>query len=109
MVVMVGPASTPAKAGHYRDHRVDAQSRVVSGFSRTQMTASKTPDRIPASFTAVEDSTAIQVDGEAVLDEGAPHESKVCRVKLSAGKDRIKIEYYEAGGFAKMRFDIQRK
>jgi hypothetical protein len=33
----------------------------------------------------------------------------VDRVPISGGKRRFKVEYYEVGGFAELRFDIQRR
>ena len=44
-----------------------------------------------------------------ILDEWAPHESKVSRVPLGGGARRFKVEYYDTTGFAELRFDIQRK
>jgi hypothetical protein len=47
------------------------------------------------------------VDGTLVLDAWAPHESRVDEVIISGGRHRLKVEYYEAGGWSEMRFDIQ--
>jgi hypothetical protein len=30
-------------------------------------------------------------------------------VPISGGRRRFKVEYYEVGGFAELRFDIQRR
>lgn len=56
-----------------------------------------------------DDGVKVWVDGEVAIDAWTPHESKVDRAPLSGGKRRFKIEYYEAGGFAELRFDIQRR
>jgi hypothetical protein len=56
-----------------------------------------------------DDAVKIWVDGELVIDSWIPHESKVDRAPLLGGRRRFKVEYYEVGGFAELRFDIQRK
>jgi len=56
-----------------------------------------------------DDGVRVWVDGRIVLDEWTPHESKVDRVQIAGGTRRFKVEYYEVGGFAELRFDIQRK
>jgi hypothetical protein len=38
-----------------------------------------------------------------------PHESKVDRARIAGGARRFKVQYYEVGGFAELRFDIQRR
>ena len=54
-----------------------------------------------------DDAARVWVDGKLVLDAWAPHESKLDRVDLSGGRHRLKVEYYDAGGWAEMRVDIQ--
>jgi nitrous oxidase accessory protein NosD len=56
-----------------------------------------------------DDGVRVWMDGAMILDEWAPHESKVSRVPLSGGARRFKVEYYDHTGFAELRFDIQRK
>jgi hypothetical protein len=56
-----------------------------------------------------DDDARVWVDGELVLDAWEPHESKVDTVPLQGGTRRFKVEYYEIGGFAELRFTIQRK
>jgi nitrous oxidase accessory protein NosD len=56
-----------------------------------------------------DDAVKVWMDGEVLLDAWTPHESKVDTVPISGGKRRFKVEYYEVGGFAELRFDIQRK
>ena len=56
-----------------------------------------------------DDGVRVWMDGEVVLDAWAPHESRVDRVSISGGRRRFKVEYYEIGGFAELRFDIQRR
>ena len=56
-----------------------------------------------------DDGARVWMDGEVVLDSWAPHESRVDRAPISGGKRRFKVEYYEIGGFAELRFDVQRR
>ena len=56
-----------------------------------------------------DDGARVWMDGELVLDAWSPHESRVDRARTSGGKRRFKVEYYEIGGFAELRFDIQRR
>ena len=61
-------------------------------------------------LTAISDDGArVWMDGEVVPDAWAPHESRADRAHISGGKRRFKIQYYEVGGFAELRFDIQRR
>ena len=55
-----------------------------------------------------DDGARVSMDGEVVLDAWAPHEPRIDRAQISGGK-RFKVEYYDAGGFAELRFDIQRR
>jgi nitrous oxidase accessory protein NosD len=56
-----------------------------------------------------DDAARVWMDGEVVLDAWSPHESRVDRAQIPGGKRRFKVEYYEVGGFAELRFDIQRR
>ncbi|HET7219307.1 MAG TPA: right-handed parallel beta-helix repeat-containing protein [Vicinamibacterales bacterium] len=56
-----------------------------------------------------DDGVRVWMDDRKILDEWTPHESKVSRVPIRGGRRRFKVEYYEIGGFAELRFDIQRK
>jgi len=56
-----------------------------------------------------DDGARVWMDGLLIVDAWAPHESKVDRVPIHGGRHRFKVEYYEIGGFAELRFDIQRK
>jgi hypothetical protein len=53
-----------------------------------------------------DDGVRVWVDGRLVLDAWEPHESRVDAVDLRGGRRRLKVEYYDAGGWAEMRFDI---
>ena len=57
-----------------------------------------------------DDGVRVWMDGAMILDEWAPHESKVNRVSICGGGERrFKVEYDDVTGFAELRFDIQRK
>jgi PA14 domain len=57
-----------------------------------------------------DDGVRVWMDGAMILDEWAPHESKVNRVSIRGGGERrSRVEYYDVTGFAELRFDIQRK
>jgi hypothetical protein len=56
-----------------------------------------------------DEGVRIWMDGAMILDDWAPHESKVSRVPIAGGSHRFKVEYYDITGFAELRFDIQRK
>jgi nitrous oxidase accessory protein NosD len=54
-----------------------------------------------------DDGARVWVDGELVIDAWAPHESRVDTASIRGGKRRLRVEYYEIGGFAELRLDIQ--
>lgn len=77
---------------------------------RFAFVAEGTADLPPGDYTLQvisDDGARVWVDGRLVLDAWAPHESRVDRVDIGGGRRRLKVEYYEAGGWAEMRFDIQ--
>ena len=51
----------------------------------------------------------VWVDGKLVLDACVPHESRVDAVPLGGGVHTLKVHYFEAGGWAELRLDIQRR
>ena len=61
-------------------------------------------------ITVISDEGAgVWVDGEEVIVAWSPHESKVDHAAIRGGRKKFKVEYYEVGGFAELRFDIQRR
>jgi nitrous oxidase accessory protein NosD len=56
-----------------------------------------------------DDGVRVWVDGEEVIDAWTPHESRIDRASIRGGRRKLKVEYYEIGGFAELRFDIQRR
>jgi hypothetical protein len=54
-----------------------------------------------------DDGARVWADDKLVLDAWAPHESRLDRVPLRGGTRKLRVEYYEVGGWAEMRLDIQ--
>ena len=54
-----------------------------------------------------DDGARVWADGKLVLDAWAPHESRVDRVDLPGGTRKLRVEYYEVGGWAEIRLDVQ--
>ena len=76
------------------------------------LVAEGTAELPPGDYTLTvisDDAVRVWMDGEVVLDAWSPHESRVDRAQIPGGKRRFKVEYYEVGGFAELRFDIQRR
>ncbi|MEO5509528.1 MAG: right-handed parallel beta-helix repeat-containing protein, partial [Longimicrobiales bacterium] len=45
-----------------------------------------------------DDAARVYVDGDLVIDDWAPHESKVSSVPIAAGRHDIRVEYYQLDG-----------
>lgn len=56
-----------------------------------------------------DDGIRVWMDDERIIDHWAPHESAVDAAAITGGKRRFKVEYYEIGGFAELRFEILRR
>jgi hypothetical protein len=59
--------------------------------------------------TISDDGVRVWMDEERIVDRWAPHESAVDTVNITGGKRRFKVEYFELGGFAELRFEILRR
>ena len=69
-------------------------------------------DLPPGSYsirTISDDGIRVWMDDERIIDSWTPHESRVDTVPITGGKRRFKVEYYEIGGFAELRFEILRR
>jgi hypothetical protein len=55
------------------------------------------------------DGVRVWVNDALELESWKPHESRAESVPLHGGVRRFKVCYYEAGGFAGLRLDIQRR
>lgn len=79
---------------------------------RFALVAEGTADLPPGDYVITlisDDGARVWVDGEEVIDAWSPHESNVDHGTIRGGRKKIKVEYYEVGGFAELRFDIQRR
>ena len=56
--------------------------------------------------TISDDGLRVWMDDERMIDHWTPHESAVDTAPITGGKRRFKVEYYEIGGFAELRFEI---
>jgi parallel beta-helix repeat protein len=59
--------------------------------------------------TISDEGIRVWMDDERIIDRWTPHESAVDTVPVTGGKRRFKVEYYEIGGFAELRFEILRR
>ena len=59
--------------------------------------------------TISDDGIRVWMDDERIIDRWTPHESAIDTVTVTGGKRRFKVEYYELGGFAELRFEILRR
>jgi nitrous oxidase accessory protein NosD len=53
-----------------------------------------------------DDGVRVWMDGTLVLDAWAPHGSREDTVAITGGRRHFRVEYYELGGFAELRFRI---
>ena len=59
--------------------------------------------------TISDDGVRVRMDGETIIERWTVHESIVDTAPITGGKRRFNVEYYEAGGFAELRFEILRR
>jgi hypothetical protein len=59
--------------------------------------------------TISDDGVRVWVDDERVIDRWTPHESAIDTAPLASGRHKLKVEYYELGGFAELRLEILRR
>jgi hypothetical protein len=79
---------------------------------RFALSAEGTATLPPGEYTVTlisDEGARVWMDGEEIIDAWAPHESRVEHAVIRGGVRRFKVEYYEVGGFAELRFDIQRR
>ena len=79
---------------------------------RVAIVAEATVELPPGSYTVrtiSDDGIRVWMDDERIIDRWTPHESAIDTVPVSGGKRRFKVEYYEIGGFAELRFEILRR
>jgi parallel beta-helix repeat protein len=107
-------AGTPVKSEH-RD-RLDYMSggAIVEGLPRDRVAivADGVVDLPPGQYTLrtiSDDGIRVWMDDERIIDRWTPHESAIDTAPVSGGRRRFKVEYYEIGGFAELRFEILRR
>lgn len=59
--------------------------------------------------TISDDGIRVWMDDDRIIDHWAPHESALDTAAIAGGTHRFKVEYYEIGGFAELRFEILRR
>jgi hypothetical protein len=59
--------------------------------------------------TISDDGVRVWVDDDRVIDHWTPHESAIDRAPLGGGRRKLKVEYFELGGFAELRVEILRR
>jgi parallel beta-helix repeat protein len=99
-----------------RRDRLDYMSggAIVDGLPRDRVAvvAEAVIDLPTGSYTVrtiSDDGIRVWMDDERIIDHWTPHESAIDTVPVTGGKRRFKVEYYEIGGFAELRFEILRR
>jgi len=107
-------AAAPTKTD--RRDRLDFMSggAIADGLPRDRIAiVAETELDIPAGNytlrTISDDGIRVWMDDERIVDRWTPHESAIDTVPVTGGKRRFKVEYYELGGFAELRFEILRR
>ena len=59
--------------------------------------------------TISDDGIRVWMDDERIVDRWTPHESAIDIAPITGGHRRFRVEYYEIGGFAELRFEILRR
>ena len=109
--VIAGP---PIKSD--RRGRLDYMSggAIVDGVPRDRvaMVAEAEIVLAPGNYTVrtiSDDGIRVWMDEQRIIDRWTPHESAIDTAPITGGRRRFKVEYYEIGGFAELRFDILRR
>jgi len=107
-------AAAPAKSE--RRDRLDYMSggAIAEGLPRDRVAiVAEAAVDLPAGQYTVrtisDDGIRVWVDDERIVDRWTPHESAIDTAPVSGGRRRFKVEYYEIGGFAELRFEILRR
>ena len=107
-------AGAPVKTE--RRDRLDYMSggAIADGLPRDRvaLVAEAEIDLPPGNYTLrtiSDDGIRVWMDDERIIDRWTPHESAIDTVPVTGGKRRFKVEYYEIGGFAELRFEILRR
>jgi hypothetical protein len=49
------------------------------------------------------------VDDRLVIDRWPAHESEIDRAMLPGGRHRLRIEYYQVGGWVELRAEVRKR
>jgi hypothetical protein len=107
-------AGTPVKTER-RDRLDFLSGRAIAGGvpdDRVAIVAEATVDLPPGRYeirTISDDGIRVWMDDERIIDHWTAHESAIDRASIAGGRQRFKVEYYETGGFAELRFEILRR
>ena len=70
----------------------------------------RTSGRVTTNLRTIsDDGVRVWMDDERIIDQWTPHESAVDAAPITGGRRHFKVEYYELGGFAELRFEILRR
>jgi alpha-L-fucosidase len=58
--------------------------------------------------TISDDAVRLWVDDRLVIDNWKPHESEVNLADISSGNHKLRVEYYQLGGWVELRVEILR-
>ena len=107
-------AGTPIKSD--RRDRLDYMSGgpIVEGVPRDRVAIVAEAEIVlgPGNYTVrtiSDDGIRVWMDEQRIIDRWTPHESAIDTASITGGRRRFKVEYYEIGGFAELRFDILRR
>jgi hypothetical protein len=107
-------AGAPVKSD--RRDKLDYMSggAIADGLPRDRvaLVAEADIDLPPGNYTVrtiSDDGVRVRMDGETIIERWTVHESVIDTAPITGGKRRFKVEYYEAGGFAELRFEILRR
>jgi hypothetical protein len=56
-----------------------------------------------------DDGIRIWVDDALVIDNWSLHDSAVDRAPIAAGRRRVRVEYFQVGGWAELRVEVRRR
>ena len=56
-----------------------------------------------------DDGIRVWVDEVLVIDNWSLHESVVDRVRIAAGRRRVRVEYFQVGGWAELRVEVRKR
>ena len=77
-------------------------------FAVVAETKTELPDGRFAGLVISDDAVRVWLDDRLVVDRWEPHESTVDQFPIGPGRHRLKVEYYQVGGWVELRVAIGR-